>query len=205
MASWAASHQPTSESPPCDRAACAASRPISTRLEPASDLRGFAAGSSRTPSRLACRTRAVWWYRPVPSLSGLLPPFPAPPRSGCPQLHQPAATGRGQSPFTSTRLRGASRRAEIFCCNPTMRRSRSAWLLSNGTRRSPRNPSTSTRWRPALTAASGRGPRAGRGRCACIDADARARRCASARLARTRGGKREVPTWLAPAPGPSRT
>src|SRR6266536_511007 len=53
----------------------------------------FTAGSSRTPSRLACRTRAVWRYRPVPSLSGLLPPFPAPPRSGCPQLHRPAATG----------------------------------------------------------------------------------------------------------------
>ena len=48
----------------------------------------------RTPSRLACRTRAVWQCRPVPSLSGLLPPSPAPPGSGCPQLHRPAATGR---------------------------------------------------------------------------------------------------------------
>jgi hypothetical protein len=44
------------------------------------------AGSSRTPSRLACRTRAVWRCRPVPSLSGLLPPSLAPPRKGCPQL-----------------------------------------------------------------------------------------------------------------------
>ena len=42
--------------------------------------------SSRAPSRLACRTRAVWQYRHVPSLSGLLPPLPAPPGSGCPQL-----------------------------------------------------------------------------------------------------------------------
>jgi hypothetical protein len=58
-----------------------------------STLRGFAAGSSRTPLHLACRTRAVWQYRPVPSLSGLLPPSPAPPGSGCPQLHRPAATG----------------------------------------------------------------------------------------------------------------
>ncbi|MEX5635202.1 tyrosine-type recombinase/integrase, partial [Parafrankia sp. FMc2] len=29
----------------------------------------------------------------VPALSGLLPPSPAPPGSGCPQLHRPAATG----------------------------------------------------------------------------------------------------------------
>jgi hypothetical protein len=41
---------------------------------------------SRAPSRLACRTRAVWQYRHVPSLSGLLPPSPAPPGSGFPQL-----------------------------------------------------------------------------------------------------------------------
>jgi hypothetical protein len=36
--------------------------------------RALNAGSSRMPSRLACRTRAVWQYRHVPSLSGLLPP-----------------------------------------------------------------------------------------------------------------------------------
>ena len=42
------------------KGACAADRPISTRLEPAEDLRGFDTGSSRTPSGLACRTRAVW-------------------------------------------------------------------------------------------------------------------------------------------------
>ena len=47
-----------------------------------------------TPFRLACRTRTVWQCRPVPSLSGLLPPSPAPPGSGCPQLQRPAATGR---------------------------------------------------------------------------------------------------------------
>ena len=38
-----------------------------------------AAGSSRTPFRLACRTRAIWQCWPVPSLSGLLPPSPASP------------------------------------------------------------------------------------------------------------------------------
>jgi hypothetical protein len=48
-----------------------------------------------TPSRLACRTRVVWRCRPVPALSGLLPPSPASPGSGCPQLQRPAATGQG--------------------------------------------------------------------------------------------------------------
>src|SRR5829696_2411174 len=38
------------------------------------------AGSSRTPSRLACRTRAVWQCRRAPSLSGLLPTLPGVPR-----------------------------------------------------------------------------------------------------------------------------
>jgi hypothetical protein len=44
------------------------------------------AGFSRTPFRLACRTQTVLQYRPVPSLSGLFPPSPATPGSGCPQL-----------------------------------------------------------------------------------------------------------------------
>ena len=51
------------------------------------------AGSSRTPLHPARRTRTIWQYWPVPALSGLLPPSPAPPGSGCPQLHRPAATG----------------------------------------------------------------------------------------------------------------
>ncbi len=47
------------------------------------------AGSSRMPSRLACRTRTVWQYRHVPSLSGLLPlsrhlPVPLPSASARP-------------------------------------------------------------------------------------------------------------------------
>ena len=45
-----------------------------------------------TPSHLACRTQVVWQCRPVPSLSGLLPPSPASPGSGCPLLHRTAAT-----------------------------------------------------------------------------------------------------------------
>ena len=50
-------------------------------------------GSSSTPLHPARRTQAIWQYWPVPALSGLLRPSPAPPGSGCPQLHRPAATG----------------------------------------------------------------------------------------------------------------
>jgi hypothetical protein len=48
-----------------------------------------AAGSSRTPLRLACRTRTIWQCWPVPSLSGLLSTSPSSQGPGCPQL-QPA-------------------------------------------------------------------------------------------------------------------
>ena len=41
----------------------------------------------------------------VPALSGLLPPSPASPGSGCPQLQPAAATASGGGPFTSTRSR----------------------------------------------------------------------------------------------------
>src|SRR3954452_18539359 len=51
------------------------------------------AGSSRAPSRHARRTRTIWQCWPVPALSGLLPPSPAPSGAGCPQLHRPATTG----------------------------------------------------------------------------------------------------------------
>jgi hypothetical protein len=36
--------------------------------------------------------------------SRLLPPSPASPGSGCPQLHRPAATGRRRRPFTPARI-----------------------------------------------------------------------------------------------------
>jgi hypothetical protein len=51
------------------------------------------AGSLRTPLGHARRAHAIWQYWRVPALSGLLPPSPAPPGSGCPQLRRPAATG----------------------------------------------------------------------------------------------------------------
>ena len=68
-------------------------RPISTRFESVTELGRNDAGSSRTPLRHAHRTRTIWQYWHVPALSGLLPPSPAPPGSGCPQLRCPAATG----------------------------------------------------------------------------------------------------------------
>jgi hypothetical protein len=52
------------------------------------------------PSCLACRTRAVWQCRPVPSLSGLLPPSLAPPRPGCPQLQPGCCDSPAVGPFT---------------------------------------------------------------------------------------------------------
>jgi len=53
------------------------SRPASPRLEPVHSIERLSdAGSSRTPSRFACRARTVWECRPASSLSGLLPTLP---------------------------------------------------------------------------------------------------------------------------------
>ena len=51
-----------------------ATQPRSTRFELVAWLEGLSnIGSSRTPFRLACRTRTIWQYWSVPTLSGLLP------------------------------------------------------------------------------------------------------------------------------------
>jgi integrase len=68
------------------------------------------AGSSRTPLHSASRTQTIWQCWPVPALSGLLPPSPAPPGSGCPQLHRPAATGSAAKVFHLPSNHSASRR-----------------------------------------------------------------------------------------------
>jgi len=115
--------------PPCrSRSSVTRSRPSRThpgvRCDPA-HIHQVGAGSglegvrplvpaTRTPSRLACRTRAVWQCRPVPSLSGLLPPSPATPGSGCPQLHQAAATAQGRGPFIPSRSNSASWRTSRY-------------------------------------------------------------------------------------------
>jgi hypothetical protein len=87
----------------------AADRPISARFGAGTPLTELCHWFTLvTPSRLDCRTQAVWQYQPVPSLSGLLPPSLASPRSGCPHLPEPAATGPRRSPFISARSYGAS-------------------------------------------------------------------------------------------------
>jgi len=78
---------------------CAAPRPRSgpdpPDLEPVQPLRGFYHWFTRvTPSGLACRTRLVWQYRAVPTLSGLLSALPAVPRLRLP----PASTGLLRQP-----------------------------------------------------------------------------------------------------------
>ena len=107
--------QPASESPShaADRA-CAAARPRSARFRAGFSLAGVPplVPAIRTPSRPACRARAVWQCRPVPSLSGLLPPSPAPPGLGCPQLHRAAATTQRWA-FHPTRSNGASWRTRV--------------------------------------------------------------------------------------------
>src|SRR4051812_29787860 len=70
-------------------------------------LRGFSHWfASATPSRLACRTQAVWQYRPVPSLSGLLPPTPCTSKAGLP----PASTTRCDGPPLDLSLHSVNRR-----------------------------------------------------------------------------------------------
>jgi len=69
----------------------AAAQPKSARLELVGCLeRLSAAGSSRTPSRLACRARPVWQYQGAPSLSRLLPP------------NRSIPTGQAASSFTQS-------------------------------------------------------------------------------------------------------
>ena len=87
------------------------SRPISARFGAGSVLRDF---ETPVPRVLLSVTLAG----PAPSGStgtprrcqGCFPPSPAPPGSGCPQLHRPAATGRRRWSLTSARINSASRR-----------------------------------------------------------------------------------------------
>jgi hypothetical protein len=66
-----------SRRPPKGRRRALLSRPASPRLEPVRSIERLSdAGSSRTPSRFACRARTVWECRPASSLSGLLPALP---------------------------------------------------------------------------------------------------------------------------------
>ncbi|MFJ1707895.1 tyrosine-type recombinase/integrase [Kitasatospora sp. NPDC088346] len=82
------------------------------------------AGSSRTPLRPARRTRTIWQYWPVPALSGPLPPSPASPGSGCPQLHRPAATGSAAKVSHLHSNHSASRRTH------DLRHTHASWMIA---------------------------------------------------------------------------
>jgi hypothetical protein len=89
--------------------ACAALRPTSTRFEPASLLRGFNHWFTRvTPSVSLSERWTVWRSRSASPSSGLLPPSPALPRSGCPQLPPGRCDGPTPEPFHLRSIGGAS-------------------------------------------------------------------------------------------------
>jgi hypothetical protein len=67
---------------------------------------------------LACRARAVWRYRPASSLSGLLPPSPASPGSGCPQLQPARCDGPSGGLSHPTQSNSASWRTHGFQNTP---------------------------------------------------------------------------------------
>ncbi len=104
-----ASHENTGRgvaSPPAP--ACTASRPTPARLDPMPRLTGFDHWFAlATPSRLACRTQAVWQYRPVPSLSGLLSPTACASRTRLPPASATRCDGP-QSDISSARSFDAS-------------------------------------------------------------------------------------------------
>ena len=79
-------------------------RPLSTRFEPVYGLKDVTAPVPRVLlSATLAGPAPSGSTGHVPALSGLLPPSPAPPGSGCPQLHRPAATRRRRRSLTSTR------------------------------------------------------------------------------------------------------
>jgi hypothetical protein len=90
-------------------------RPVSARFEPVNALKGV-----MTPVPRVLLSVSLAGPAPsgspgrAPAFPGPLPPSPAPPGSGCPQLQRPAATGRRRRPLTSTRTtapHGARRKA----------------------------------------------------------------------------------------------
>ena len=108
-----------------------ANRPISTRFELAV-LRGVTTLVPRVHLSVSLAGPAHLAVRTVPALSGLLPPSPATPGSGCPQLHRAATTAEGP------RSRG---RTGARCClvlgpfpRPALRTGRAAFTASGAPR-----------------------------------------------------------------------
>lgn len=147
-------------------------QPISTGLRAGGKLEGrHSAGSSRPPSRLACRTRTIRCTGPSRRCRGCWPASPAFPGSACPQLRYAAATAQRRRPFTSARLHGAPWRSRSPSQRPgTARSSASAgrrlittWSVTNflpGPERGPGAPATLGRsaGTPSARAAAPRGP-----------------------------------------------
>jgi hypothetical protein len=80
---------------------CTAARPLFTRFEPVPRLRGFNHWFTNVaPVRLACRTRTVWQYRPVPALSGPLPTLPRTPGVRLPSASPIRCDGPAVGPCT---------------------------------------------------------------------------------------------------------
>lgn len=105
-------HQPAQGVPRPHHRVRTAARPTSAKLEPVDSIERLSnAGFSRTPSELACRTRAVWQYRPVPSLSGLLSTLTGASRirlpPACAHLLRQAGRGVLSPPHGHTAPRGA--------------------------------------------------------------------------------------------------
>src|SRR5829696_10449866 len=130
VASDRTTHESARSSPTAGHTSGGGCAPLPAHIHQVQGRFGFEglcdAGSSRTPLRHACRTRTVWQYRHAPALSGLLPPSPAPPGSGCPQLHRPAATGTAAKVSHLPSNHNASRRTH------DLRHTHLAWLIAGG-------------------------------------------------------------------------
>jgi hypothetical protein len=104
-------NQPRS-SPPVMAWVRIAIQPVSTGFELAVALEGlYTAGSSRPPSRLACRTHTIRWCWCVPSLSGLLPTLSGVSRIRLPPASPPCCDRTAVAVSHPHSVRGASWRS----------------------------------------------------------------------------------------------
>src|SRR5262245_50048821 len=118
-------------------------------------FRGVNAGSSRTPLRLARRTRPIWQSWTVPALSRLLPPSPAPPGSGCRQLRSPRCDGvsgaglpppLGQTALSTAHVAVKSNETNVRLCTVLL------WFAPSGRVVDPRLLGNLRRHQPAVEA-----------------------------------------------------
>lgn len=107
------------ESPPRPPVACTASGPYPPGWSRYNDYGASSTGSSRTASRLACRTRTVWQCQYVPALSGPLAILPRVSAVRLPSASSPCCDRATAEVFHLHpewwRLRGARERRCIRC------------------------------------------------------------------------------------------